>query len=158
MIYSHTHFCLIDRAFRQPFNPRRACARVTVVVLCVSLSVCLCVCVSVTALAASVSIYIRKQRYTQVSRRLFLDLDSWIFEKTFRSKVRPWKSQYANELELTASRLCTLLGPTKRSSYILEWQLVGGMLLQTLATAASGQRQAMLDEPPMVGQSKTACV
>ena len=53
-------------------NPRRACARVTVV----------CVC-----LAASASVYVRKQRHTRVSRRLFLDSDSWIFEKTFRSKV-----------------------------------------------------------------------
>ena len=65
-------------------NPRRACARVTVVVLCVCLSVCLCVCVSVPALAASAFVYIRKQRYTRV---LFFDFDSWIFEKTFRSKV-----------------------------------------------------------------------
>ena len=118
--------------------------------VCQSVCLSVCVCVSVTALAASASIYIRKQRYTRVSRRLFLDFDSWIFEKTFRSKVMPWKRQYANELELTAS---TLFGPTKRSSYILEWQLVGGMLLQMLATAASGQRQAMLDEPPTVGQS-----
>ena len=59
------------------FNPRRACARVTVVVLCV----CLSVCVSVPALAASAFVYIRKQRYTRVSLRLFLDFDSWIFEK-----------------------------------------------------------------------------
>ena len=53
------------------------------VVLCV----CLSVCVSVPALAASAFAYIRKQRYTRVSLRLFLDFDSWIFEKTFRSKV-----------------------------------------------------------------------
>ena len=34
--------------------------------------VCLsCVCVSVSALAASAFVYIRKQRYTQVSLRLF---------------------------------------------------------------------------------------
>ena len=47
-------------------NPRRACARVTVVVLCVCLSVCL------SALAASASVE-TKQRYTRVSLRLFLD-------------------------------------------------------------------------------------
>ena len=64
-------------------NPRRACARVTVLVLCVCVSVCL----SVPGLAASAFVYIHKQRYTQVSLRLFLDFDSWIFEKTFRSKV-----------------------------------------------------------------------
>ena len=62
-------------------NPRRACARVTVVVLCV------CVCVSVTALAASAPVYIHNQRYSRVSLRRFLDFDSWILEKTFRSKV-----------------------------------------------------------------------
>ena len=55
--------------------------------VCVCLSVCLCVCVSVTALATSVSAYIRKQRYTRVDFRFFLDFDSWIFEKNFRSKV-----------------------------------------------------------------------
>ena len=49
--------------------------------------VCVSVCVSVTALAASTSVYVRKQRHTRVSRRLFLDSDSWIFEKNFRSKV-----------------------------------------------------------------------
>ena len=68
-------------------NPRRACARVTVVVLCVCVCVCVCVCPSVTALAASAFVYTCNQRYSQVSLRLFLDSDSWIFEKTFRSKV-----------------------------------------------------------------------
>ena len=57
-------------------NPRRACARVTVVVLCV--------CLSVPALA---SVETRNQRYPLVSLRLFLDFDSWIFEKNSRSKV-----------------------------------------------------------------------
>ena len=60
-------------------NPRRACA--SPVYLRVF------VCVSVTALAASASVYIRKQLHTQVSLKLFLDFDSWIFEKTSRSKV-----------------------------------------------------------------------
>ena len=46
-------------------NPRRACARVTVVTVCVYPSV----------------------TNDTVSLRLFLDFDSWIFEKTFRSKV-----------------------------------------------------------------------
>ena len=40
------------------------------------LCVCLCVCVSVPALAASASVYIRNQRYSQVSLRFFLDFDS----------------------------------------------------------------------------------
>ena len=68
-------------------NPRRACARVTVLVLCV------CQCVSVSA---SASVEDSKQRYSRVSLRLFLDLDSWIFEKPLRSKVIARKSQYAN--------------------------------------------------------------
>ena len=42
----------------------------------------------------------------------------WSFEKNFRSKVMAWKSQYANELELTVSRFCAVSGPTKRSSYV----------------------------------------
>ena len=64
-------------------NPRRACARVTVLVLCVCVSVCL----SVPGLAASAHVYTCNQRYPRVSLRLFLDFDSWIFGKTFRSKV-----------------------------------------------------------------------
>ena len=54
-------------------NPRRACARVTVVVLSVCVSVCLSVCLSVPALAASASVGTSKQRYLRVSLRLFLD-------------------------------------------------------------------------------------
>ena len=60
------------------FNPRRACARVTVVVS---------VCLSVPALAASASVETSNQRYPLVSLRLFLDFDSWIFGKSSRSKV-----------------------------------------------------------------------
>ena len=33
----------------------------------------------------------------------FLDFNSWIFDKTFRSKVMAWKSQYANEYILAAT-------------------------------------------------------
>ena len=73
-------------------NPRRACARVTVVDVCVCVSVYL----SVPALAASASVEDSKQRYSRVSLRLFLDFDSWIFEKPLRSKVIARKSQYAN--------------------------------------------------------------
>ena len=49
--------------------------------------VCVSVCLSVPALAASASVETSNQRYPLVSLRLFLDFDSWIFEKTFRSKV-----------------------------------------------------------------------
>ena len=57
----------------QRINPRRACARVTVLVLCVCVSVCLSVYPSVPALAASASVETSKQRYSRVSLRLFLD-------------------------------------------------------------------------------------
>ena len=57
---------------------------------------CVCVSMSVPALAASASVEDSKQRYSRVSLRLFLDFDSWIFEKPFRSKVIARKSQYAN--------------------------------------------------------------
>ena len=39
------------------------------------------VCLSVTTLAASVSFYTCNQRYSRVFVRLFLDVNSWIFEK-----------------------------------------------------------------------------
>ena len=42
---------------------------------------------SVPALATSASVETSKQRYSRVSLRLFLDFESWIFEKTFREKV-----------------------------------------------------------------------
>ena len=84
---SHLLHCLVSQ-LKSPFalyipfivqhvlNPRRACAMVTVVV----------VCVCVPALAASASVYTCNQRYSRVSLRLFLDFDSWFFEKNFRSK------------------------------------------------------------------------
>ena len=59
-------------------------------------SVYVSVCLSVPALAASASVEDSKQRYSRVSLRLFLDFDSWIFEKPFHSKVIARKSQYAN--------------------------------------------------------------
>ena len=59
-------------------------------------SVCVCVYLSVPALAASASVYTCNQRYSRVPFRLFLDFDSWIFEKPSRSKVIARKSQYAN--------------------------------------------------------------
>ena len=59
------------------FNPRRACARVSVVNprrACARITwVCLSVCPSVPALAASASVETSKQRYSRVFLRLFLD-------------------------------------------------------------------------------------
>ena len=62
-------FCFFLHTLFLVVNPRRACARVTVVVLCV----CLSVYPSVPALAASASVEDSKQRYSRVSLRLFLD-------------------------------------------------------------------------------------
>ena len=84
-------------------NPRRACARVTVVVVCV----CLSVYPSVPALAASAS---GKQRYSRVMCGVSKKPS---VEKLWREKI-----QYANELELTVSRFCAVSGPTKHSSYV----------------------------------------
>ena len=69
---SRTIFLLNHLSLFSPapvINPRRACARVTVVVLCV----CLSVYPSVPALAASASVETSKQRYSRVSLRLFLE-------------------------------------------------------------------------------------
>ena len=55
----------------------------------------------------------------------------WSFEKTFRSKGMAWKSQYANELELTVSSF-----GTNETQQLREGQLVG------LATGATHVKQA----------------
>ena len=60
-------------------NPRHTCAaRVTVVIP---------VCLSVTTLAKASLGSTPRKRYVQHWYRLFSVLSSWIFEKTFRSKV-----------------------------------------------------------------------
>ena len=112
-IYTHNASVLLN--VRPAYEFRRGfCTSVLFIVL----SVCLSVYPSVPALAASASVETSKQRYSRVSLRLFLDLYVWSFEKTFRSKDMAWKSQYANELELTVSRFRAVSGPTKRSSYV----------------------------------------
>ena len=67
--------------------------RVTVLVLCVCVSACL----SVTTLAATSVVSTLKMRYVGVYLWLFSVFNSWIFDKSFRSKVMSKKSQYANE-------------------------------------------------------------
>ena len=71
----------------------------------------------------------------------------WSFEKTFRSKVMAWKSQYANELELTGSRSFG----TNETQQLREGQLVGRMMLQRLATGATGVKQARYRRRPTRG-------
>ena len=53
----------------------------------VSLSVCLSVCLSVTTLVVTSFVLALEVRYVGVYYRLFLDFNSWIFDKTFHSKV-----------------------------------------------------------------------
>ena len=73
---------MMDTHGHKSSNPRRACARVTVVALCV----CVSVCPSVTALAASASAYTCSQRYSGVCLMLFLDIYVWNFEKNLPFK------------------------------------------------------------------------
>ena len=69
-------------------NPRRACARVTVLVLSVCLSVCVCVCVCVCFPYSGTS---RNQAYKQQYQRLQRDTgmkyEKGFFFKTLRSEV-----------------------------------------------------------------------
>ena len=92
--------------------------------------VCVCVYLSVPALAASASVEDSKQRYSRVSLRLFLDFDSWIFEKPFRSKVIARKSKLDRAHREPFSR-------TFRTSGLQERQLVDRILLQTLVAACN---------------------
>ena len=110
------------------YNPRRACARVY--------CVCLSVYPSVPALAASASVETSKQRYSRVSLRLFLDIYMWSFEKTFRSKVMAWKSQ----LQMSHRQPLSRSFGTNETQQLREGQLVGRMMLQRLATGATGKR------------------
>ena len=115
-------------------NPRRACARVTVV--------CLCVYPSVPTLAASASVETSKQRYSRVCLRLFLDFDSWIFEKTLPLKrygVKKQMSYIAHREPFSHS-----FG-TNETQHLREGQLVGRMLLRR----ATGMKQARYRREPL---------
>ena len=107
----------------------------------VCVSVCLSVCLSVPALAASASIETSNQQYPLVSLRLFLDLDSWIFEKTSVQKL--WREKVrAHRQPLSRS-----FG-TDETQQLRKGQLVGRMLLQRLATGANGVKQARYRRRP----------
>ena len=55
--------------------------------MCVCVCVSVCLSVTTLALAATSFVFTLKSRYVGVSYRLFLDFNSWIFEKNFHSKV-----------------------------------------------------------------------
>ena len=51
-------------------------------------------CKSVTTPASTSLVSTLKIRYVEVSLRLFLDFNSWIFEKSLRSKVMAYRDNY----------------------------------------------------------------
>ena len=63
----------------------------------VCVSVCLSVCLSVTILAVTSVVSTLYMRYVGVYLRLFSVFNSWIFDKSFRSKVMVRKANIANE-------------------------------------------------------------
>ena len=81
--------------------------------------VCVCIRLFVCSRSSCFSARLHLQpTIVAVSRRLFLDFDSWILEKY------AVKSHYANELELTVSRFRALSGPTKGSNDLKDNCLV----------------------------------
>ena len=74
---------------------------------------------------------------------LFSVFDSWIFEKTFRSKVMAWKSQYANEYVLTTTSYGTdavtfrLNFPRQGLLWFFQSLTVGYTLVRQRATSLS---------------------
>ena len=65
-------------------NPRRACARVTVLVLSVSLSVCVCVCFPYSGTSRNQTY---KQQYQRLQRDTGMKYKKGFFFKTLRSEV-----------------------------------------------------------------------
>ena len=65
-------------------NPRRACARVTVLVLSVCLSVCLCVCFPYSGTSRNQAY---KQQYQRLQRDTGMKYKKGFFFKTLRSEV-----------------------------------------------------------------------
>ena len=65
-------------------NPRRACARVTVLVLSVCLCVCLCVCFPYSGTSRNQA---NKQQYQRLQRDTGMKYKKGFFFKTLRSEV-----------------------------------------------------------------------
>jgi hypothetical protein len=70
--------CAIFTIDKVIFNPRRACAMVTVVILCVCVCVCVSVCLSVTMLTATYIVYKPKIKYLSVLCGIFKVCIVWI--------------------------------------------------------------------------------
>ena len=72
------------KSSRYIINPRRACARVTVLVLSVCLSVCLCVCFPYSGTSRNQAY---KQQYQRLQRDTGMKYKKGFFFKTLRSEV-----------------------------------------------------------------------
>ena len=94
--HTHTHtqtdrqtdrqdkYCTLAHARRGLINPRRACARVTVLVLSVCLSVCVCVCFPYSGTSRNQAY---KQQYQRLQRDTGMKYKKGFFFKTLRSEV-----------------------------------------------------------------------
>ena len=95
------------------------------------------VCLSVTALAATAFVSTCNNGICGIIIGF-----SWIstsgFSKKLRSKVMAWKSQYANELELAASRFRAVSGPTKHTA---TWRATGGSNVASEASYWCNRRE-----------------
>ena len=76
--------CAEGLHFSAFINPRRACARVTVLVLGVCLSVCLCVCFPYSGTSRNQAY---KQQYQRLQRDTGMKYKKGFFFKTLRSEV-----------------------------------------------------------------------
>ena len=85
---SHSNLTASVRMHTRIINPRRACARVTVLVLsvclCVCVSVCLCVCFPYSG-TSRIQAY--KQQYQRLQRDTGMKYKKGFFFKTLRSEV-----------------------------------------------------------------------
>ena len=93
---------------------------------------------SVPALAASASVETSKQRYSRVSLRLFLDYMCGVSKKPSVEKL--WREK-AN-MQMTHRQPLSRSFGTNETQQLREGQLVGRMMLQSLATGATGVKQA----------------
>ena len=108
--------------------------------------VCVSVCLSVTALAASASAYTCSQRYSGVYLRL-LCVD---FRKNLPFKSYGVKKPICKLVRAHRQPLSRSFG-TNETQQLREGQLVGRMLLQRLATGATGVKQARYRRRPTRG-------
>ena len=109
----------------------------------VCVCVCVPVCLSVTTLVATSFVFTLKSRYVGVCYRLFLDFNSWIFEKSFHSKEKA-SMQMSSVQPVHRGRFSSLLGRV-----ILMFPIVDRRYGSTLlALYGSGSVQRSIRLPP----------